>query len=327
LGLGRAAVSRAAGSGRCALVSRALRATVLRLVMPAARLLRELRMPVGRGSIAWPTARASFARPRTCGAALGLRICSSPNALRHTELFANRKELITRERPPLTRSNRLRAHAREVDAREPHHSPARRLAHAPDLLIAPLAQDHFDPRLIAFVTKDSRLRGQRPRIGELDAVSPRLEVFVAHDALNFENVRLRHAAARVEERVGEVTVVRHEEDAARRKIEATDWVHTRAELAKVLRYRRPALGVPQRGDDVPRLVQDEIVRLFRDETRPVDLDAIAPGIRLLPELANDAAVHADAAGEDDLLRSSARGEPSAGDDLLQSVFHRIPGAC
>src|SRR6185437_12752284 len=88
-----------------------------------------------------------------------------------------------------------------------------------------------------------------------------------------------------------------------------------------------ALGVAERRDDAARFVQDQVAGRLRDQAAAVDLDGVLVHVGLGAELGDDAPVHADAAGEDDLLAGAAGRDARLGNDFLKTLLHggaRLP---
>src|SRR5579859_7822170 len=96
----------------------------------------------------------------------------------------------------------------------------RRVAHAPDLLVAALRDGELEPGLVALMAKQLQLRGARLAVGELYPVAPLVEIGGRHDALHFADIRLRYGLPRMQQRIREFAVVRGKEDPARVEVEA-----------------------------------------------------------------------------------------------------------
>ncbi len=79
-----------------------------------------------------------------------------------------------------------------------------------------------------------------------------------------------------------------------------------------------AFGIGEAGDDFGRLVEKEIdlPLLFAGDFPSGDLDFVCGGIRFAAEFANDFAVYADLAGEDELFGVATGGNAGASDDFL-----------
>lgn len=116
----------------------------------------------------------------------------------------------------------------------------------------------------------------------------------------------------------EVAVVREEERAARVEVETTHGDDTRRDLLQVFRDRRSPRGIAHGADDVSRLVEDEVVLLFREHALAVDLDPRRLRIGPTAELRDDLAVHGDPPRDDERLRLSAGRDSGASEDLLKA---------
>ena len=134
-----------------------------------------------------------------------------------------------------------------------------------------------------------------------------LDRFVGDLALRPDEVRLRHAVARVRDALGELAVRRQEEEALRLLVEPPDaedpplpGVRDQVDRA------RPRLANLVRADDARRLVEQVVAPLARVRTQlhAVDVDDLGLGIDLEPELGHDLAVDGDLAALDQLVRSA-----------------------
>jgi len=173
------------------------------------------------------------------------------------------------------------------------------------------------------VAEELRFGGEGLPVVEVDPVAPHVEVLLLHHPRDLHDVRLRDGALRVEEAVGERAVVRGEQRAARREVEAADREEAHAVTVEVRGHGGPALGVGQGGHDAPRLVEDHVDEVLRDDALPVELDLVGPRIGLGAELGDDLAVHADAARGDDVLRRAPRCDAATSQDLLKPFLcHR-----
>lgn len=145
------------------------------------------------------------------------------------------------------------------------------------------------------------MRGKRLAIFQLNTFAPRICIFVVHDAMHFDDVRLRHTALGMQHRVREVAIVRHEQDTARREVQSTDGINPCAGVLNVFGDRWSTFWVTHGRNDVPWFVQNDIHRLLRDEPRPVHLDAVVARIGFDAELGDNPAVDAHTSGRDEFF--------------------------
>ncbi len=71
-------------------------------------------------------------------------------------------------------------------------------------------------------------------------------------------------------------------------------------------------------------MERDVDRLIADDALAVDLDLVDARIGLAAELGDDLAVHAYAAGENELLGGSTRGDATVGEDLLNAFHAALP---
>src|SRR5579884_2185001 len=112
------------------------------------------------------------------------------DAARDAVLLLERRELVGRGVPPLARGEPLGRDAGERGARQAHHAKARGVAHAPDLLVAPLGDRELEPGLAVFVAQELHLRRQRLAVVEPHPAPPAVEVAGPHLPLHLDDVRL-----------------------------------------------------------------------------------------------------------------------------------------
>ena len=150
---------------------------------------------------------------------------------------------------------------------------------------------------------------------ELDAVRETREVALVEIAVDGCDVRLLDAVARVRERVRERAVVREEQRAGRVDVEAADRDDARVARDDV-DDGAPSLRVARRRDVADGLVEQQVREPLRRDLDAVDLDPVG----LLDEGVEPAglAVHADAAGLDQVVGLPARGDAGAGEVGVQA---------
>ncbi len=146
------------------------------------------------------------------------------------------------------------------------------------------------------------------------------------DAADFDEVGLFDAGGGFGERVGQVAVVGHEEEALAEVVEAAygieaDLVAVGAVLGLHEVHDGGALfGVFEGGDVAAGLVEHVVALLLGAlEELAVDADVVAGGVVAGAEGVDDLPVDLDAAGEDDLLGFAAAGDAGLGEDLLEAV--------
>jgi len=189
------------------------------------------------------------------------------------------------------------------------------LAHPPDLALAALVDRQLE-----------RVRGQAPDPGgrgrtvvELDAVPERAHRPLSHRWPRHDRaVGLVDLEARVRQPIGELAVVGQQDQAGRVGIQPADRVQAHRSTDHVDDRRAP-LWVA-RGRDDPRglvdRVDDALHRTFADPV-PVHRDLVN-GFYVARRIEHQLPAHPHPPGADDLLRSAARGDPCAGEELGES---------
>ena len=98
-------------------------------------------------------------------------------------------------------------------------------------------------------------------------------------------------------------------------IDTPDGHDARPDVLQVIGDGGPALGILQRADHAPRLVEHEVNERLGDDHPTIDLDACAR-TDLHAELALDAAVHPDSARSDELFGVTSGSHAGASQHLL-----------
>ena len=135
------------------------------------------------------------------------------------------------ERAPARALNTVGGDGPVLHADEALHLVADSLHHAVHLAVASLGDGELDPRVLA-VLGDAGARddGLAESTVELDAVLELRRIAVVEDGAQLGVIRLRHGAARMHEAVGEVAIVREQENALGVEVEATHRVDARPVL-------------------------------------------------------------------------------------------------
>src|SRR5271157_4135491 len=94
-------------------------------------------------------------------------------------------------------------------------------------------------------------------------------------------------------------------------------------MKKILKRATP-FGIAERGDDLGRLVEEQIDTLARRAKQLAgNLDVVARWISLSAELGDDSAVDSDQARGDEFFGVATGGDSGARDDFLQAFEHAI----
>lgn len=191
--------------------------------------------------------------------------------------------------------------AGERKARESHYRKPRRLPQPVNLPVLALAKHDLEPGLIALVPKSSDLCRPRGTAVDHDRLLPFEEIAVRHFSGDLRDVHLWRRLARMQEPVGEISVVRQEQRAARVEIETPDRDHPRADALQVLGHGGTSLGVLQGAHDIARLVEDQVHEWLGLDAPAVHFDPGVLRIRPRSELRHDLAVDGNPTRRDQLL--------------------------
>jgi hypothetical protein len=185
-----------------------------------------------------------------------------------------------------------------------------------DLSVPSFAQHDAQVRRVAFHAEPRDLRGLRRTSVDLDARPPPRQVVIFDDALDLREVNFRRLLAWMQQPQREVAVVREQQRARGTEIEPTHRNDARAGALEILGDRRAPSGIGHRADHVPRFVENQVDERLAGDGSPVDFDAVSLRVRARAELGDDAPIHRDASGDDELLGFAPRSNAAPGQDLL-----------
>ena len=200
----------------------------------------------------------------------------------------------------------------------------------PQLPLSPFAQHDAQRSLLTRLAQD--LHGARSRFHAAwpaarmtffekpDASAPFNQLFRARLAIDDELVGFRVAETRVGEFLRECAVVRKDDEALARRIEAADCVKVTGEGEHLAQYRPLIARVSGiGGEDVARLVDSDIeVGGGRGDGATIEGDAIVLWIGALPELC-DTAIDADAPLSDERFAGAAGTNICLSEDFLEAL--------
>jgi hypothetical protein len=130
----------------------------------------------------------------------------------------------------LTGPQSIHGEARIFHANQPQHRMAHFITQTSYLAIPALVELNLQPRLVIDYFENSNPGGSCAPPLDVYAATPALEALLVELAADFDMVQLVCAATRVQELGHEVTVVGHEQNAARRIIEATHGNESRRDV-------------------------------------------------------------------------------------------------
>lgn len=240
------------------------------------------------------------------------------HALRNAVGLLKCRQLVDGQSPPAPGKQAFRSDVRERHSRQAHDPKARGLAHPSDLLISPLGDRDLEPGFARFVTKKLHFRRLASPVLELDARSPAVDVRLPHRSLQLGHVRLRHLAAGMEQRFGEIPVVRGEENAARVEVQATHRVDPPTDAGQKVAHTGSAERIVHRRHYSARLVKDHVDERLSNDALAIDFDRVRFGVNLGPELRHDLAVDPHPPACDERFCCAPGRNSGTGQDLLQA---------
>jgi len=189
---------------------------------------------------------------------------------------------------------------------------------AADLAIAGFAQRDLDDGGLGAAVDDGRVGGGRFALGEPDAVAHAVEGGIVHAAGDLGAVGLGDAEARMTEALGQLAVVRQQEQAGGVGVEASDGKDAFGHAAKKIDRELAAGRIGGGAEDVLGLMQHEVDFFFGMDGLAVDGDAIGLGIDQDREVSGDGSVDGDAALNDELLAGATGAKARGGKNLLDA---------
>jgi len=159
---------------------------------------------------------------------------------------------------------------------------------------------------------------------EVHSATPGLQIFGPHDTLDFDHIGLGDRATRMQKDIRELTIVGREQDPTRVEVEPADGEHPHMHPREKLSHARPAFRIVHGRDHTAWLVKSDVRRLLPDDPCPVDLDATIPCLNFRSHLRDDASVHTDATGRDELFGRPPGRHTGSREDLLQSNRGHAP---
>jgi hypothetical protein len=221
---------------------------------------------------------------------------------------------------PLDR-DRAHGHALEV-----HHLVAELSEHAADFPVLPLGEHDLQHRGVAPVADGPHPLGADFPLGQPDPLDELVEGFPFGIAGDEGAIDLLHAELRVGQPVRQLPVVREDHEPRAVLVESAHGVDTLGDLGEEVHHPGTAGGVVVGRDDPLRLVDREVNAALGLDPLAVELDLLTCRIDLGPHLADDLAVDADAALEDQLLAGTSRSHAGPGEELVQSLGSGRPRA-
>ncbi len=144
--------------------------------------------------------------------------------------------------------------------------------------------------------------------------------FVAREhAFDLDVVTLFEMLPILEQRSGEVAVVREKNEAAGGVFEISHWVDACWKTAERVDERFAAFGIGHGSDDVDWFVKRQVdVRFSGGDEFSGGFDFVGSEVGFRAKFGDDFAVHADLAAEDELFGVPARGDAGSGDEFLKA---------
>ena len=206
------------------------------------------------------------------------------------------------------------------------HQVADGLEHAVDLTVAAFDEGDFVPRVGGVFEEANFARRKFDAAmifkGDRHAVAEPGNGFGRGATGDFHVVGFWDVGGRFGQLLGEGPVVGEKEEAFARVVEAADGIESLFLRAKKLHDGGPTFGIAGGGDVAFGLVQQKIDEALGPLKRfAVEENGVSVCIGFAAEFRDRAAVHLDAAGENDLFRFAARGHARSGEDFLETIGH------
>src|SRR5947209_12107539 len=154
------------------------------------------------------------------------------------------RDLRGREMPPLADGQALGPDGADPHAAQLQDGVADEVKHAAYLLVATLAQDDLEPGVRLRLVEPLDFRGRRAHaVVEADSAPQTPDLLFARHALDLHLVDLTNVVTRRRDVVGQLAVVRQDEQPFGVEVEAAHGVQTPEGLRHEFRDERPAFGV------------------------------------------------------------------------------------
>src|SRR5579864_99548 len=202
------------------------------------------------------------------------------------------------------------------------------VAHPPNLAVPALVQPDDDRR-----PRAARGLGRvlEPDLGRTGAaalddhpVAQAIEIAVVGHAFDERLVRAIDFVARVRHALGELAVVREQDQPLGLVVETTHGIEVAADAGArdQIHDRRPLLRIEACADHPPRLVHEEVASAgLQFQPAPVDFDDVGGRVGLRAKFADDAPVDLDPPLRDECLGGPPGGDAGLRQDLLEADRH------
>lgn len=226
--------------------------------------------------------------------------------------------------PP--RSGGNASHAQRSDANAPQlldRNPDR-FHHLADDVIETFMDDDLDDHTLVRLTKDAALvRDYRPSL-DVDAIADTLHLRVIRLLQGDDMIFLGETVFWMHHPIGDIAIVRHQEESLRLAIEPSNRVHAFRDLDDI--HHGPALFLVADGrDESAWFVQDQESRPWPLCHLAIDADFVLHRVDAGAELGDGPTVDLHAPGSDVRLGCTAGRNPSRGEHALQSLAPVLAG--
>ena len=295
------------------LVSAARRVGRRRVARPHSLLTRRLRPLSLRRRF-----RARAVSTRT-GTVLGRAGRAPLGRLVDMDRLHQRRQLALGQIPRVAEGEVADAERADSHPAQPFDWDADRLHHPAHEVVHPLVNRDRQDDALARLPQQAHFLRDNGAAFDHDAVAQPLQRLVRRAAQRENLIFLCEPVFRVHNAIGDIAVVREEQQPFRVAIEPSNRVDPLWNVDQL--HHGPAVALILDGRDVAAwLVEDEVAHARTLDWVAVDEDDRLVRVRLRPELRHDLAVDADAAGGDQFFGGAAGGDASGGENALQS-FH------
>lgn len=194
---------------------------------------------------------------------------------------------------------------------------AHRLDHPLHLMFPSFVNRDLKPRIALRLADLIHLRRRREAVFQLDASFKGFDLRIVEHTLDLDQIGFRNMVAGMEQRLGQVAVIREQHEPFAVEIQAADRKHAHGDSVQEVLHRGTSLRIIQRGHDVLGLVEDQIhIGLRSPKMFPIDFDMVASGIDFGAEFLYHATIDRHAPGRDQLLGFASRSQSGAGNEFL-----------
>ncbi len=193
--------------------------------------------------------------------------------------------------------------------------------HAANLAVLALVEDDLQPGALTLRLQAAHPSGADVAIAEPDALEQLLDVFACRPAGYLNLIRFLDAEARMHETVGQVAIVGQQQQTLTVFVEPAHGVDALADVRHQIDGARPAGRIEVGAEVAARLIDQPVDELLAVQRLAIDAHRIV-GFDLRAQLADNQAIHADAATDNQLFAVPPRANASMSQEFVET-FHNL----